>query len=151
MLDDLVREVIDQHAGSARAKDIGITMESPGNVVVCTARSNLILALRNVLSNAVKFSPRGGNITVSLEPREDGAALSVTDHGIGIPADKLDTIFDAASSFRRTGTDGEPTNGFGLAVSRDLLDECGSSISVESTEGAGSTFVIHIKNLEEDA
>ena len=151
VLDDLVREVIDQHATSARAKDIGIEMESPGNVVVCTARSNLMLALRNVLSNAVKFSPRGGRIKVSLEPQADGALLSVNDHGIGIPADRLDTIFDPASSFRRNGTDGEPTNGFGLAVSKALLDESGSSISVKSTEGAGSTFVIQIKNLEEDA
>lgn len=151
VLDDLVREVIDQHATSARAKDIAIEMVSPGNVVVCTARSNLMLALRNVLSNAVKFSPRGGRIKVSLEPQADGALLSVNDNGIGIPADRLDTIFDPASSFRRNGTDGEPTNGFGLAVSKALLDESGSSISVKSTEGAGSTFVIHIKNLEEDA
>lgn len=151
VLDDLVREVIDQHATSAKAKDLAIEMESPGNVVVCTARSNLMLALRNVLSNAVKFSPRGGRIKVSLEPQADGALLSVNDNGIGIPADRLDTIFDPASSFRRNGTDGEPTNGFGLAVSKALLDESGSSISVKSTEGAGSTFVIHIKNLEEDA
>ncbi|MBQ5360151.1 MAG: tetratricopeptide repeat-containing sensor histidine kinase, partial [Lachnospiraceae bacterium] len=97
VLDDLVREVIDQHATSAKAKDIAIEMVSPGNVVVCTARSNLMLALRNVLSNAVKFSPRGGRIKVSLEPQADGALLSVNDHGIGIPADRLDTIFDPAS------------------------------------------------------
>ena len=151
VLDDMVREVIAQHLGGAQSKAIGIRLESPGNVVVNSVRSNLMLALRNLLSNAVKFSPREGQVVIRIEPVHDGAFLRVVDHGIGIPADKVDHIFDTASTFRRSGTDGEPSNGLGLAVSRDLVEETGSSISVESTEGKGSTFTIHIKNLEENA
>ena len=151
ILDDMVREVINQHTGSAQSKGIHIDMVSPGNVVVCSVRSNLMLALRNILSNAVKFSPGGSNVSVIIDRADDGALLKVADRGIGIPADKTETIFDAASTFRRMGTDGEPSNGLGLAVSKDLLEEAGGRISVESTEGSGSTFIIHIINLEENA
>ena len=151
VLDDLAREVIDQYAGSAHAKRITIEMSSPGNVVVCTARSNLKLALRNIVSNAVKFSPKGATVSIVLEPKDDGALISIVDRGIGIPADKIDVIFDAASSFRRIGTDGEPSNGLGLAVSMGLVRETGCTISVESEEGIGSTFTIHINNIGENA
>ena len=151
VLDDMVQEIISQYAGNTQVKGVNIEMESPGNIVICSMRSNLMLALRNLISNAVKFSRREGRVLVRITPLADGAMLSVVDHGIGIPSDKLKTIFDTSSSFRRSGTDGEPSNGLGLAVSRDLVEETGSSISVESTEGEGSTFTIHIKNLEENA
>lgn len=151
VLDDMVQEIISQYAGNTQVKGVNIEMESPGNIVICSMRSNLMLALRNLISNAVKFSRREGRVLVRITPLADGAMLSVVDQGIGIPSDKLKTIFDTTSSFRRSGTDGEPSNGLGLAVSRDLVEETGSSISVESTEGEGSTFTIHIKNLEENA
>lgn len=73
------------------------------------------------------------------------------DKGIGIPKDKLPAIFNADSSLRRSGTDGEPSNGLGLTVTRDLVEETGSTISVESEEGNGCRFTIHIKNLQENA
>lgn len=151
VLDDLVKEVISQHAGSAQSKNIEIELDSPGNVVVCSVRSNLLLALRNLVSNAIKFSPKGAKVQISIEPGTEGALLSIIDHGIGIPQDKLESIFDVVSSFRRSGTDGEPSNGLGLTVSRDLIEETGSSLGVTSKEGEGSCFTILINNLQENA
>lgn len=151
VLDDLVKEVISQHTGSAQSKNIDIELESPGNVVVCSIRSNLLLALRNLVSNAIKFSPKGAKVQITIEPASEGAVLSIIDHGIGIPQDKLESIFDAVSSFRRSGTDGEPSNGLGLTVSRALIEETGSSLGVQSKEGEGSCFTILINNLQENA
>ena len=151
VLDDLVKEVLSQHTGSAQSKNIKIKLESPGNVVVCSIRSNLLLALRNLVSNAIKFSPKGSEVEIAIEPASEGAVLSIIDHGIGIPTDKLESIFDAVSSFRRSGTDGEPSNGLGLTVSRDLIKETGSSLGVQSKEGEGSCFMILINNLQENA
>lgn len=151
VLDDLVKEVISQHSGSAQSKNIEIELDSPGNVVVCSVRSNLLLALRNLVSNAIKFSPKGAKVEIVIKPGMEGAVLSIVDHGIGIPQDKLETIFDAVSSFRRSGTDGEPSNGLGLTVSRDLIEETGSSLGVTSKEGEGSCFTILINNLQENA
>ncbi len=150
-LDEMVGEVIGQYSGSARSKDISVSLESPDDIVVCSIRSNLMLALRNLLSNAIKFSPKGSPVTIAIEPVTDGALLSVSDRGIGIPKDRIPSIFNADGSFRRSGTDGEPSNGLGLTVTRDLVEETGSTIGVESEEGNGSRFTIHIKNLQENA
>lgn len=151
VLDDLAREVISQHTGSAQSKSISIELQSPGNVVVCSIRSNLLLAVRNLVSNAIKFSPQGAKVELIIEPSSEGAVLCVKDYGIGIPQDKLEGIFDTVCTFRRSGTDGEPSNGLGLTVSRDLIEEIGSSLGVESREGEGSCFTILINNLEENA
>lgn len=152
VLGDLVKEVMAQYEGAAGIKDISLVLEAPERaVVVCSNRSNLMLALRNLLSNAVKFSPRGETVRIVITPSPDGASLAVVDKGIGIPADKLEGIFEADATFRRSGTDGEPSNGLGLAVSRKLLEEAGCSLSVESTEGKGSAFTIGIQNLEYNA
>ena len=150
-LDEMVGEVIGQYSGSARSKDISVSLESPDDIVVCSIRSNLMLALRNLLSNAIKFSPKGSPVTIAIEPATDGALLSVSDRGIGIPKERIPSIFNADGSFRRSGTDGEPSNGLGLTVTRDLVEETGSTIGVESEEGNGSRFTIHIKNLQENA
>jgi signal transduction histidine kinase len=96
------------------------------------------------LSNAIKFSHKGGRVSVRIQDSEDGTNLSVEDSGIGIPADKLDSIYNSESSFRRPGTVGEPSHGLGLAVSRDLVAAIGGSMVVRSVEGKGSVFTIHI-------
>ena len=149
-LPELVRETLLQYAGAAELKEIHLSLESPEEVSVCTNRNNLALVLRNLLSNAVKFSYRGGKVNVRIEPKPDGAAISVIDHGVGIPQDKLARIFNADSTWRRTGTDGEPSNGLGLAVSRDLIEESGGKLLVESGEGSGSIFTILIVNTPEN-
>lgn len=147
-LAELVREVASQYDASALAKQISLNIDAPHELVVCSNRSNLMLALRNILSNAIKFSHRGGYINISVSAISDGADVKVRDSGIGIPADKLDTLFSIQEAFRRQGTDGEPTNGLGLVVSKALLEACGSSISVQSTEGEGSTFTLQIRNCD---
>ncbi len=149
-LPELVRETLTQYAGAAELKEIHLSLESPKEVSVCTNRNNLALVLRNLLSNAVKFSYRGGDVLVRIEPNAEGAAVSVVDHGVGIPQDKLPQIFSSDSPWRRAGTDGEPSNGLGLAVSRDLIEESGGKLLVESGEGSGSVFTILIVNTPEN-
>jgi len=146
VLNELAEEVISQYGGSASMKGIGLVLDAGEAVSVCTNRSNLALALRNLLSNAIKFSHPGSQVLISLKSVPGGAELSVTDHGVGIPADKVKGIFEAGSGFRRAGTDGEPSNGMGLAVSRKLIEESGGSIMVDSTEGGGSRFTIFIND-----
>ena len=146
VLNELAEEVISQYGGSASMKGIGLVLDAGEAVSVCSNRSNLALALRNLLSNAIKFSHPGSQVLIGLKSVPGGAELSVTDHGVGIPADKVEGIFEAGSGFRRTGTDGEPSNGMGLAVSRKLIEESGGSIMVESTEGEGSRFTIFIND-----
>ena len=141
----MVMEAMEQYRGGALQKGISLELYSPADsIVVYSNRNHLLIALRNLLSNAIKFSHKGGRVSVRIQDSEDGTNLSVEDSGIGIPADKLDSIYNSESSFRRPGTVGEPSHGLGLAVSRDLVTAIGGSMVVRSVEGKGSVFTIHI-------
>jgi signal transduction histidine kinase len=101
----------------------------------------------NLISNAVKYSPDGGEVILSLG-REDSASgasavLSVRDEGIGIPPEDLSRVFDRF--YRGTNVVGHIAGtGIGLAGARQLVEQHGGSMAVESTPGAGSTFVVRL-------
>ncbi|MEW1952653.1 ATP-binding protein [Terrabacter sp. NPDC080008] len=98
----------------------------------------------NLLSNALKFTPRG-RISLRLESRDDGYAVSVTDTGIGIAEKNLDLVFDR---FRQLGRVDDRRSregaGIGLSLVRQLVDLLGGTIDVASTEGEGSTFTVSL-------
>jgi signal transduction histidine kinase len=101
--------------------------------------------IANLLDNAVKYSPRGGKITVSVRPEEsagrEGTAVEVGDQGIGIPADDLPRIFERFH--RGTNVTGHYAgSGVGLAIARQVVGQHGGAISVASVEGQGTTFTV---------
>ena len=96
----------------------------------------------NLLSNAVKFTPPGGTVTVRCEPSGDMLAFRVSDTGIGIPADQIDTIFDPFVQVNARLTRTEEGIGLGLAISRDLARGMGGDLTVDSEVGVGSTFTL---------
>ena len=104
-------------------------------------------AVQNLISNAIKFSPDGGEVTVGLTrdvtPDGDVAVLTVRDQGLGIPADDLPHLF---TRFYRAGNvvGKVAGTGLGLASVRQVVEGHGGSIAVESTLGAGSTFTLHL-------
>ncbi|HEU5423356.1 MAG TPA: HAMP domain-containing sensor histidine kinase, partial [Nitrolancea sp.] len=106
--------------------------------------------LTNLLSNAVKYSPEGSEIRVAVWRHGDQAALSVSDHGIGMSPDeqaRLFTPFVRTSAARQTA----PGTGLGLYISRQILEQHGGSIEVESAVGAGTTMVVRLPIRREPA
>jgi signal transduction histidine kinase len=99
--------------------------------------------LNNLLSNAIKYSPRGGVVRVELTTAPDAAWVAVTDSGIGIPAEELESIFEP---FRRSSTtrDAIPGVGLGLAVGRRIIEAHGGHIEVQSQLGVGTTFRVRL-------
>ncbi len=98
----------------------------------------------NLISNAVKYTPPGGRIAVSVHRRGDQVEISVADSGIGIPAEDLESVFDEfyrAENARSTGKEG---TGLGLSIVRAIARAHGGDILVESTLGAGSTFRVSL-------
>ncbi|WP_224372697.1 sensor histidine kinase [Hyalangium versicolor] len=95
--------------------------------------------LNNLVNNAIKYSPEGGQVRVALSTEGDSAWVAVTDSGVGIPESERESIFEP---FRRSAAtrDTIPGVGLGLAVSRRIIEAHGGQIEVESTPGAGSTF-----------
>jgi signal transduction histidine kinase len=96
----------------------------------------------NLLSNAVKFTPPGGTVRLRCETRDDTLAFRVSDTGIGIPPDQIDSIFDPFVQVNARLTRTEEGIGLGLAISRDLARGMGGDLTVESEVGVGSTFTL---------
>jgi GAF domain-containing protein len=95
----------------------------------------------NLLSNAAKFTPQG-TITIAAMQRDDAVTIAVRDTGIGIPADKLELVFEEFEQAGRTGADMQRGTGLGLTISRRLARLMGGDITATSTLGAGSTFTL---------
>jgi PAS domain S-box-containing protein len=108
-------------------------------------RDKLQQILLNLLSNALKFTPEGGRVTLELVPVRDGArhgTVRVVDTGVGIPDDKLEAIFEPFVQVGRSLSSPREGTGLGLAISRDLARGMGGDLTVESTLGQGSTFTL---------
>jgi signal transduction histidine kinase/CheY-like chemotaxis protein len=123
--------------------------EDADPVHVWADRDKLAQILLNVLSNAVKFTPEGGRITVALAEAEGPAhvMLRITDTGVGIPADKIDAVFEPFVQVRSEYTRQVEGTGLGLAISRDLARGMGGDLRVTSELGAGSTFEVVLRRV----
>lgn len=113
-------------------------------------RDKIQQILINLVSNSIKFTPAGGNITVSCE--DDGAdvLIRISDTGSGIPGEKLADIFDPFVQVNARFTRPQDGVGLGLAISRDLARAMKGDLSVESEEGAGSTFTLRLPAARPD-
>ena len=106
-------------------------------------RNSLLRIINNLLSNAIKFSSRAGLVKVTCQRQADGGAqLSVSDQGLGIPAEKLGSLFDRFSNCSRKGTAGEMGTGLGMSIVKELADLHAAKVSVASTVGVGTVFLI---------
>jgi signal transduction histidine kinase len=144
-LDDLVRSVVGEFQSRAdAAKRLTAAPSGLADLVVSADRDWLARALGNLLENALKYSPSGSAIHVSVRaaPASATASIAVSDHGLGISTDEQRTIFDRfvrgsdATSHRIPGT------GIGLALVKEIMRAHGGSVAVRSEPGVGSTFTL---------
>jgi len=125
---------------NARAKKIEIINEVGEPIeVYCDIRMTDTV-LRNLLGNAVKFTPEEGTIRISVEKKEQELVVIVADTGNGIPAELLPGLFRLGENKTTFGTAGEKGTGLGLPLSRDMVEKNGGRIWVDSTVGEGSRF-----------
>lgn len=126
---------------SAKNKEIEVYFEIKSDFEVFADENMLESIMRNLASNAVKFTPKGGSITFSAEANADkGAEISIRDTGIGMNKKMIDHLFRLEKSMKRKGTDGEYSTGLGLIICKDFIEKHGGKLWVESKEGKGSTF-----------
>jgi signal transduction histidine kinase len=149
---DVVTEVSSLMESQLSARALRLAVEIPelegrAPIPVRADRDKLAQVLLNLLSNAVKFTAPGGRIGIELVPHPRDAArveLRVTDTGAGIPAEKLQTIFEPFVQLGRGLSRNVEGTGLGLAISRDLVRGMDGELVAESTPGAGSTFRIEL-------
>lgn len=129
----------------ANAKRIALAHgPCPDKVVATADRLKVEQIVLNVVSNAVKFTPEGGRITLSCRATDDAALIVIRDTGPGIPADQRNAIFEPFVQLGRSLTSAHEGTGLGLAISRDLARAMDGDVAVESTLGEGSTFTLRL-------
>jgi signal transduction histidine kinase len=128
----------------SKADDKSITLESevpPDLPVVQADEEKISWAILQLLDNAIKFTASGGKVTLSFHPESERLIMiSVSDTGIGIPADKMEEIFEPFHQLDDSSTRRYGGTGLGLALVRDIISAHGSVIEVQSEVGKGSTF-----------
>jgi two-component system sensor histidine kinase/response regulator len=133
-----------------KSKGIEIINESSATLEVYADKNMLQAILRNLVSNAIKFTPRGGKITVSASVTgNDAVEISVKDSGIGMSPAIRDNLFRLDVETNRKGTEDEPSSGLGLILVKEFVEKHGGKIRIESTEGQGSNFKFIIPLLKE--
>jgi len=147
-LDEILRTAKALVLPQIRAKGLRYAFTGCGpDVVVRADGEKLQQIVLNLLANAIKFTDRGASIGLSAECQSDTVCVRVTDSGIGIPADKMATIFDPFVQIDSNYTRTRDGVGLGLAISRDLARGMSADLTVESEEGCGSTFKLELAKV----
>ena len=128
-------------------KYLSIQVDIPDDLILYADRDGFHDIFINLLSNAFKFTPEGGQISIIARPKENYTLLEIRDTGMGVPADKLQKIFD---EFYQVEGSKQGGAGLGLAITKRLVEEHGGEIWVESQIGKGSTFYLTLPTDTED-
>ena len=134
---------------SAKSKEIEIIYDIPDDLAVFADSKMLQFVIRNLVSNAVKFTHKGGKINVSAKAKNNNRVLiSIKDSGIGMSSGMVDHLFRLDSQINRNGTEGEPSSGLGLTLCKEFVEKLGGKIELESKEGEGSLFYFTIPHFD---
>jgi signal transduction histidine kinase len=140
----LLTSVVEEFLPQAEAKGHTLTFRregAAGALAVTADDSRLRQVARNLIGNAVKYTPSGGRVAVTAEARGNTVQVTVQDTGIGIPPADLPHIFDRFYRVQTDATRDIEGNGLGLAIVKAIVEQHGGQITVESTVGQGSRFV----------
>ena len=138
-LNKLASDVAESMRANAAVAGLGVDLDlAPGVLSVEGDVFALSRVCRNLVMNAIEATPPAGRITIGTAAAGGRALLRVADTGCGIPADRLDTMFEDFNTTKRQGL------GLGLAISKKIVDQSGGTITATSTVGAGTTFVVSL-------
>jgi len=139
---------IDMLHESAKSKEIEIATEIPDWLEVFADKNMLQTVIRNLVSNAVKFTPKGGKVSIMAKDSSGGnVEIVVSDTGIGMNPEMIDNLFRLDVQTNRKGTEDEPSSGLGLLLCKEFIEKHSGKLWVESEEGKGSTFYFCIPCL----
>lgn len=140
---EVVESALPMIEPQVRARGLHLEAEAVDAALLFRAdRERVGQILLNLLSNAVKFTASGGTVRITVSAEADEVHLSVHDTGVGIPADKLDAVFEAFYQVEASQSRGYGGTGLGLAISRQLARAMGGDLTVKSSLGKGSTFTL---------
>jgi signal transduction histidine kinase len=142
----IVTEQLDLQRETARQKNIQLNNHVPENFKISADFNQMSLIIRNLLDNALKYTPEGGKIEINASDTEGGKILAFKDTGIGMSAEIAQNLFNFNHKDKRTNSSENKDGGLGLQMVDDLLKGNNCTISVESKENEGSVFSLVFKN-----
>lgn len=139
----IVSSLLDMEKGSIVIKNIEIIESIPADLFVWSDKILFTISFKNLLANAIKFTPKNGRISIVAHEAGDMVKLSVVDNGQGISEDNLKLLM-GGKSFSTIGTDNEKGTGLGLALVKDCIRICKGKLDIKSKLGQGSEFSIYL-------
>ncbi|MCE1197519.1 MAG: ATP-binding protein [Marinilabiliales bacterium] len=144
-LHQVIREISDLYQSALTQKEITLLREIPEGTWVHADLDMIRTVLRNLTSNAIKFTPEQGHIAIQSVEEEEEVRVLIRDTGVGIETARLEKLFSFTSNKSTYGTSGEKGTGLGLVLTHEFLAKHGSRLTVESQPGAGSCFSFQLK------
>jgi signal transduction histidine kinase len=137
----LINESLSRLSYTAKAKGIELICSIDEQSIVYADKNVLQSVIRNLVSNAIKFTAEGGKITISSMNKSDSfVEISVKDSGIGMTREMIGNLFKLDTQINRPGTKGEPSTGLGLILCKGFIEKHGGKMNLESEEGKGTIF-----------
>jgi signal transduction histidine kinase len=141
---ELVNELLHLFSNMALNKDINLSSTVGDKILVWADVNSLKTILRNLTSNAIKFTDQGGQITISAILHDDKVGIQVTDSGVGMAQEKIDELLAKDNFKRSSGTKGEKGVGLGLQLVKEFTEMNKGSMSIESTEEVGTKITVYL-------
>lgn len=139
-LNEILDECYELYLPVAERKGVALELADNDDCQLWADRDMVRTICRNLINNALKFTPTNGKVSIDYRCNETEVHISVSDTGLGISPEKLQRLFSLNKDDVRYGTDGEKSSGLGLSVCKEFCDILNGKIDVASTEGIGSTF-----------
>jgi signal transduction histidine kinase len=140
----LIQQCMTEILPLAESKHIKIQEDIGDSPAVRVDTERILQVLRNLVGNAVKFTPEGGRITVAVQGQKNGIEITVRDSGPGIPAEHVERIFGRFQQLLSETNVGIKGTGLGLAIVKNIVQAHGGKVWVESEVGQGSTFFVFL-------
>lgn len=147
-LNEIIHEVLDISKSVAKIKNISISYSQEGDIEVCADANMLKTILRNLISNAIKFTHPDGEIVLLAAKTDGHVEITVSDNGVGMSEDIRAKLFQIDKSTTTAGTANEKGSGLGLILCKEFVDKHGGKIWVQSEAGKGSSFIFTLPTDE---
>ncbi len=144
----ITQMVLMSHQHHAQQKNITLSFERRGNVAMAHTDPTCMQSIvDHLLSNAIKFSPPGSEVSLSVESHNGGATVCIADHGPGFTVDDRATLYTMFATHSAKPTSGELTTGLGLSIVKSYVDALHGTIALEQTPGGGATFRVDLPSI----
>ncbi len=145
---EMFYSIIKTYKDTAKNKDILLYSNVIGDMYINADRNMITTILRNLVSNAIKFTYRKGNIVLDAKENEEDISISVSDTGVGIAEENINKLFRIDSTFSTKGTEKEKGTGLGLIICKEFAEKNNGTLSVISKIGEGSTFTLTLPKIK---